>query len=30
MDALTKFVGYQTGLKSELKSLEFIEKLKNG
>ncbi len=29
LDALTRFVGNQTGLKSELKSLEFIEKLKN-
>ncbi len=29
LDALTKFVGNQTGLKSELKSLQFIEKLKN-
>jgi len=29
MDALTKFVAHQTGLKAELKSLEFIEKLKN-
>jgi len=29
LDALTKFVGNQTGLNSELKSLQFIEKLKN-
>ena len=30
VNALTGFVGEQTGLKSELKSMEFIEKLKNG
>lgn len=29
LETLTSFVGYQTGLKSELKSLGFIEKLKN-
>ena len=30
LDALVKFVSYQTGAISELKSLEFLEKLKNG
>lgn len=29
LEALIKFVGYQTGLKSKLKSLEFLEKLKD-
>ena len=29
LDALTKFLASQTGLKSDLKSLKFIEKLKN-
>ncbi len=29
IDALTKFLSYQAGIKPELKSLEFLEKLKN-
>ncbi len=29
LDALTKFLASQTGFKSDLKSLKFIEKLKN-
>jgi hypothetical protein len=29
IDALTKFLSYQSGLVSGLKSLEFLEKLKN-
>ncbi len=30
LEALVQFVGYQTGVVSRLKSLEFLEKLKNG
>jgi len=29
LEALVKFVGYQTDLKAKLKSLEFLEKLKD-